>query len=83
MYARYTLCTFFLCVLPWWRPRRNTHLDSYFLDQERLATETTQTAFESKDEVPHEDDRGAGAEAIHNDVDVDELRRDGAHLHQD
>lgn len=77
-------------MLPWWRPRRNSHLDNYFLDQERLATETTQTAFESKDEVPHENDRGAGAganaDAMHNDVDqrtVDELRRDDAHLHQD
>lgn len=40
----YIVSSFFLAVLPWWRPQRNTHLDQYFADVEHSATQAEAAA---------------------------------------
>ena len=74
----YAFTSFFLAMLPWWRPQRNTHLDAYFAELEAQAAE--QAAMESRNEAGNANGNGNG-----NGGGGGVAREDanGVHLHQD
>mgnify|MGYP000238486626 FL=1 len=65
----YAFASFFLAVLPWWRPNRNTHLDRYLAEQEEAQRQAASSA--------------AGTEANNNREAGQVRQRHGAHGHQD